>query len=86
MVGAKYSTSKNIRKALADYVKTFTDKPTDNKSHGKTSITFIKDFLLSSFSFSNGSEGWNQSVCGVPSPFSFFNDRAIAFVGPPPKS
>jgi len=41
MVCYKDSQSKRIKQALADYVKTFTDKPADAKSSGKTLQTFI---------------------------------------------
>ena len=86
IVCIKDPTSKNIKAALAEYVKTFTDKPVQSKSQGKTTISFIKDFLLSSFSFANGSEGWHRSVADNFSPLSFFESEAISFTGPPPKA
>lgn len=86
IVCIKDHKSKTIKKALADYVKTFTDKPVDSKSQSKTQITFIKDFLPSLFAISNGSEGWNRSIpCGLAPQISLDN-RCIAFVGPPPKA
>lgn len=77
--------TKHIKQALADYVKALTDKPLDGKTQGKTQITFIKDFLPSSFSLSSGSVGWNHSVTGNYSSHSAFDNRAIAIFGPPPK-
>lgn len=86
IVCIKDHQSKNIKKALADYVKTFTDKPANNKSHHKAQITFIKDFLPSRFSISHGTEGWNRSIhCGF-APQATHDDRNISFVGPPPKA
>ena len=78
--------SKQIKQALADYVKSFTDKPADHKSQTKTQITFIKDFLPSRFAISNGTEGWIRFVGRTYSPFASFQNIAVAIFGPPPKA
>jgi hypothetical protein len=78
--------SKQIKQALADYVKSFTDKPADNKSQGKMQTTFIKDFLPTSFSLSASTEGWNSSLILNRSDLSAFSNRPVTFIGPPPKS
>jgi hypothetical protein len=77
--------SKNIKKALADYVKTFTDKPSHGKTKGKIQISFIKDYLQSSFSISHGSEGWDRSVRNNHRLDSFCS-VTIAVFGPPPRA
>ncbi len=77
--------TKNIKQALADYVKTFTDKPHDGKSHSKTQLTFIKDFVPSTFVVSHSSEGWNRSVTVSLASSSLSEDCAPAIPGPPPR-
>lgn len=84
IVCIKDNKSKQIKKALTDYVKTFTDKPIDNKHHTKTVVIVLKDYIPSSFSISHESEGWNTSVVNSFSS-AFFYDRAIAVSIPPPK-
>jgi len=85
IVCIKDAKSKNIKKALADYVKTFTDKPVDSKTKGKIQISFIKDYLPSSFSISRGSEGWDRSVANKCR-LTLFNNVTIAVLGPPPRA
>ena len=84
IVCIKDSKSKQIRQALTDYVKTFTDKPVDSKHQTKTIVTFIKDYIASSFSISHESAGWNHVVFNNIS-VTFFYDRAISVSIPPPK-
>jgi hypothetical protein len=57
----KDPNTKIIQNALADYVKTFTDKPNDQKDNAKI-VSFIKDYITQSFSIINTSEGWQSSV------------------------
>lgn len=53
---------KRIDVALSNYVKTFTDKASDPKSHSKLSISFIKDYLPISFAIRTSAEGWTLRV------------------------
>lgn len=53
---------KKIDLALADYVKTFSDKATDTKPVAKTTISFIKDYLPMSFKIDSATEGWSLPV------------------------
>lgn len=76
--------SKHIKQALADYVKTFTDQPV-SKTKGKGQITFIKDYLPSLFSLSDGADGWNRTL-NWGSTYPLYQNRSIPFFGPPPKS
>jgi hypothetical protein len=57
----KDNNTKIIQNALADYVKTFTDKPNDQKDNAKI-VSFIKDYIAQSFSIGNTSEGWQSNV------------------------
>ena len=63
IVCIKDHDSKRIKQALADYVKTFTDKPVDAKHQGKFSASFIKDFLPTSIEITPASAGWNYCCC-----------------------
>lgn len=76
--------SKRIKQALADYVKTFTDKPVDAKNSGKVFNTFIKDFLPTSIEITPASAGWNYSLL-VAGNNDSFNSRSVAVVSPPPQ-
>jgi hypothetical protein len=62
VVCIKDQEHKKIDLALTDYVKTFTDKATDNKSSSKTTISFIKDYLPNYFQISSATEGWAVQV------------------------
>ena len=84
VVCIKDSKSKQIKKALTDYVKTFTDKPVDRKHRGKTIVSFLKDYIPSYFSISRESEGWNNPTISNFA-LAFFYNRTIAVSSPPPK-
>jgi hypothetical protein len=85
IVCIKDHDSKRIKQALTDYVKTFTDKPSDAKNTGKFLTSFIKDFLPTSIEITPASAGWTYSVVLV-SKTDFFNSRSLAVVSPPPQS
>ena len=76
--------SKRIKQALADYVKTFTDKPQDAKHAGKSFTNFIKDFLPTSTEIQQASTGWNCSVT-LADTFESFSSRYLAVISPPPR-
>ncbi len=85
IVCIKDQASNRIMQALEDYVKTFTDQPSQAKNTGKSFISFIKDFLPTSILVSSISNGWNSTV--VPVLFSEdFTSRSLAVFTPPPQS
>lgn len=84
IVCIKDHASKRIDQALADYVKTFTDKPVDNKNTAKNYSNFIKDFLPTLINMSTATDGWNYSVA-PGSVVRFFSDRSLAVFTPPPQ-
>jgi hypothetical protein len=85
IVCIKDHASDRIMQALEDYVKTFTDQPSQAKNTGKSLISFIKDFLPTSILVSSMSDGWNSTV--VPKRFAEdFTSRSLAVFTPPPKS
>lgn len=72
----KDTKNKQITNALTDYVKTFSDQGSEQKSQSKISISFIKDYLPQSFSLKNIASGWqlnvtpNGSVCNLIASFT----------------
>ncbi len=58
IVCVKDSHTQKIDKALEDYVKTFSDKPSSEKSGTKTIDAFSKDFLSQIISVVPGHSGW----------------------------
>jgi hypothetical protein len=62
VVCVKDTEHKKIDLALADYVKTFTDKAADSKPTAKTTITFIKDYLPMSCEIKPVTNGWTMAV------------------------
>jgi hypothetical protein len=85
IVCIKDHDSKRIKQALADYVKTFTDKPFHAKHSGKIFISLIKDFLPTSISLSAAAKGWNYSVT-LESPPAFYDNRTVTVFTPPPRA
>ena len=73
-----------IAEALKDYVKTFSDTSTNDKSQSKTQITLIKDYIPSSCSIDNTSEGW-MSVVYNQTPTEMFIDSFCASIVHPPE-
>ena len=85
MVCIRDQASKRIEQAVADYVKTFTDKPVDSQHTGKNFTSLIKDFLPTSIKISTASKGWNYSVNST-SVEHYFYDRSLGVFTPPPQS
>jgi hypothetical protein len=84
MVCIKDHTTKRIEQAVADYVKTFTDKPVDAKHNGKVINIFIKDFLPSHITIKSISTGWHSEVVfGRKTPGLTDLDQSI--ISPPPR-
>ena len=76
---------KKINKALADYVKTFTDNPQDAKQQNtKPVLPFSKDFLSTIVSLEPQTCGWEKSIV-----FSSVDNRldhiSLSLNGPPPR-
>jgi hypothetical protein len=85
MVCIKDTGSNRIKHALADYVKTFTDKPVNAKHSGKVATTIIQDFLPTAIQITPASSGWTYSVNTFTLPL-LFDSRSIAVFSPPPQS
>ena len=86
IVCVKDHQGKKIKQALADYVKTFTDKPTDARQQSsKIFQNLIKDFLSISVSVEQQNSGWEKSIS-----FSSIETRyeyiSLSLNGPPPRA
>ncbi len=84
IVCIKDTESKRLKQALADYVKTFTDKPS-TPNHHQTNIasTFIKDYLPQSFNIEHSSFGWIQEVNVSYKPVVLLSSFSASIVHPP---
>lgn len=72
IVCVKDTKSKKINQALADYVKTFTDRPFNAKQHGaKLTYSVIKDYLNTGISIEKGTYGWKECLS--------FNEFAVHY-------
>jgi hypothetical protein len=85
IVCVKDATSKDIKQALAEYVKSFTDKPASEKSQSKTLQNLIKDYIATTTSLQNNTFGWSNVVA--------HGEKVIAYpawiaytTSPPPKA
>lgn len=77
--------SSRIKSALADYVKTFTDKPAHAKQNSKLAINFIKDYIGNDFALESTNAGWNAHV-----EYASIDSNVLAFSlcksSPPPRA
>jgi len=84
IVCVKDNTSKEIRQALADYVKSYTDKPSSEKSTTKNIQNFIKDYISCSTVLQSEESGWNK-VLDYRTHTSVYESLAIQLNSPPPR-
>lgn len=84
IVCVKDNASKDIKQALADYVKTFTDKPVSEKSNTKAAQNLIKDYMASSTSLQSMNDGWSN-VLTQGTQAKSYDPHSIRLNSPPPK-
>lgn len=84
IVCVKDTKSKEIKQALNDYLKSFTDKPSSEKGGTKTIQNFIKDYISSSTSLQTEESGWDKKI-SFQTHSSLFESLAIHLNSPPPK-
>lgn len=84
IVCVKDNASHDIKQALVDYVKTFTDKPVSEKSNSKTSQNLIKDYIVSSTTLQTVSDGWNNLLT-QGTQITEYTSLRIQLAGPPPE-
>jgi hypothetical protein len=85
IVCIKDHQSKQIKNALADYVKTFTDRPAESRHQSKTVPSFIKDFLPSEIAIESNIAGWNNNLSFITWEKSF-TTLSLPVFSPPPQS
>lgn len=85
IVCIKDHTGKNIKKALSDYVKTFSDKPADANHQSKTVPSFIKDFLSIEISLMSSVHGWIHTI-NFPQGNETFSSLFLTITTPPPRA
>lgn len=84
IVCVKDNTSKDIKQALTDYVKSFTDKPVNEKSQSKSVQQFMKDYLVTSTSLESISDGWHHELTSS-SYANAWQSLSIPLTSPPPQ-
>jgi len=84
IVCVKDNTSKKIKQALTDYVKTFSDKPVGEKGNSKKTQNFIKDYVTTTTELQLHHDGWNNSITGSVH-LSKYQSVGIQHNTPPPK-
>ena len=86
IVCVKDQESKKINQVLADYVKTFTDKPSSAKQGAKTAPSLIKDFIPFTVDVSNTSSGWESITDYSLSPENLIPTFSPSVVHPPERA
>jgi hypothetical protein len=86
LVCVKDVKSTEINQALADYVKTFTDKPESSKNAVKITFDFSKDFLSTIISVNQNSKGWERPASLSSKPRIFLDTFATSVVHPPERA
>lgn len=85
IICVRNETGKKIKVALADYVKTFTDKGQDAGHHSKVVPNFIKDFLPTEIVVEQSVTGWTKQL-----EFASFHQEVhtmnIVAISPPPRA
>lgn len=88
VVCVKDQGSKNINQALADYVKTFSDKPESGKQGAKTitAPSLIKDYISFTIAIDNNSFGWESITTNPISLKNLIPTFSPSFVHPPERA
>ncbi len=84
IVCVKDNTSKEINQALKDYVKTYTDKPSSEKSQTTVLQNLIKDYITTSTALQSINAGWNYDL-PQGSKLNAYESVSIQFSNPPPQ-
>jgi hypothetical protein len=86
IVCVKDQQSKRINQALTDYVKTFADKPVDGKSQTTTLPSFIKEYLVGTYTIKSSSGGWSLNVNSESAPVVFIASFCASIIHPPERA
>ncbi len=83
IVCIKDNKTQRLKQALADYVKTFTDKPSTSHNHTSLASTFIKDFIPHTFAVEHVSAGWIKEVDENTNTVVLLSSFSASIVHPP---
>jgi hypothetical protein len=83
VVCVKDHTGTQIQRALTSYVKTFSDKPADTKHPSKTSLTFIKEYLVRAIRLEHRATGWHYGLAMVRPVVVFIPSFSASIIHPP---
>lgn len=76
--------TQKINQALADYVKSYTDKPFSTKQNAKTLNVFSKDYVSTTTVIESASSGWNFLATETATPSNLYQfDFNQSVVQPP---
>lgn len=78
--------AKGINQALEDYVKTFSDKPSNAKGALKTLENFSKDFVSQHIAVSTAVAGWNMFVEHTTALHAHYQFQFIDSLTKPPRA
>lgn len=85
IVCVKDNQAAKINQALADYVKTFTDKPFSAKQTAKTQV-FSKDYISTSISIETLAAGWDFLSTNLLTQQNFYCFEFNRFISQPPEA
>jgi hypothetical protein len=85
IVCVKDNASKKINQALADYVKTFSDKPFNAKQNSKSIQPISKDFFSTTTILKTDQSGFDVAIHGHEAFSSFYSYHFQAFINQPPE-
>jgi hypothetical protein len=85
IVCVKDFTAKALKQSLADYVKSYTDKPSSEQSQTKVLQNLIKDFMAAFATLQTINTGWNYEV-HLSSISNVFQSITIPIASPPPQA
>lgn len=83
VVCLKDPQSKQINEAFISLVKTFVDRPTDNKENSKSFSCFIKDYFAHPFSIIPWLAGWQCDVVKNTCLTNYVSDFFTSIIHPP---
>ncbi|NOS91359.1 MAG: hypothetical protein HOP30_05525 [Cyclobacteriaceae bacterium] len=86
IVCVKDQQTQTINQALADYVKSYTDKPANAKQGTKTVAQFTKDFISCTTSLEPVTYGWNFSTTPVISLSDLYSFQFNQHIVQPPEA
>ncbi len=86
IVCIKDNETQKINQALADYVKSYTDKPFSAKQNAKTLNVFSKDYVSTTTAIESASSGWNFLATEISTPSNLYQSDFNQHIVQPPEA